>query len=94
VEDLKTKKAWFEANQARVTAENITKAEADIRRLASGAKFEGKTSTPISATELTPSDGGGEIPAEPPQSSDLPNTTLLSGEIQEKLEVVQEQEVA
>jgi hypothetical protein len=35
VEDLNTKKAWFEANQARVTAENIAKAEADIQRLTS-----------------------------------------------------------
>lgn len=33
VEDLKTKKAWFEANQARVTKENITKADAEIKRL-------------------------------------------------------------
>jgi hypothetical protein len=27
IEDLKTKKAWFEANQERTTAENIAKAE-------------------------------------------------------------------
>ncbi|SRR6266478_1241843 len=33
VEDLKTKKAWFEANQARVTAEAIAKVEAEIQRL-------------------------------------------------------------
>ena len=33
--DLNTKKVWFEANQARVTAENIAKAEADIQRLTS-----------------------------------------------------------
>ena len=33
IEDLNTKKVWFEANQARVTAENIAKAEADIQRL-------------------------------------------------------------
>ncbi|KAI9512183.1 hypothetical protein F5148DRAFT_1273820 [Russula earlei] len=33
VEDLKTKKAWFEANQARTTAEAIAKAEAEIQRL-------------------------------------------------------------
>ena len=36
VEDLKTKKAWFEANQARVTAEAIAKAEAEIQRLTKG----------------------------------------------------------
>jgi len=36
VEDLKMKKAWFEANQAGVTAEAISKAEAEIRRLTLG----------------------------------------------------------
>ncbi len=36
VEDLKTKKAWFEANQARVTTEAIAKAEAEIQRLMKG----------------------------------------------------------
>ena len=36
VEDLKTKKAWFEANQARVTAEAVAKAEAEIQRLTKG----------------------------------------------------------
>lgn len=33
VEDLNTKKAWFEANQARITAENVAKAEENIQRL-------------------------------------------------------------
>ncbi|KAJ7890794.1 hypothetical protein B0H13DRAFT_1514296, partial [Mycena leptocephala] len=33
IDDLKTKKEWFEANQARVTAENIAKAEAEIKAL-------------------------------------------------------------
>ncbi|GJJ07457.1 hypothetical protein Clacol_001659 [Clathrus columnatus] len=36
VEDLKTKKAWFEANQETVTAENIAKVEAKIKRLING----------------------------------------------------------
>jgi hypothetical protein len=35
IDDLNTKKVWFEANQARVTAENVAKAEADILRLTS-----------------------------------------------------------
>lgn len=38
VEDLKTKKTWFEANQARVTAENIKKAESEIQRLTNTVK--------------------------------------------------------
>ncbi|RXW25301.1 hypothetical protein EST38_g618 [Candolleomyces aberdarensis] len=33
IEDLQTKKAWFEANQERVTAENIAKAKARIEQL-------------------------------------------------------------
>jgi len=36
VEDLKTKKAWFEANQACMTAEAMAKAEAEIQRLTKG----------------------------------------------------------
>ncbi|KAJ7283644.1 hypothetical protein C8J57DRAFT_1432694 [Mycena rebaudengoi] len=38
IEDLKTKKEWYAANQARVTAENIAKAEAEIKSLTSAAK--------------------------------------------------------
>ncbi|KAJ6539353.1 hypothetical protein B0H19DRAFT_355895 [Mycena capillaripes] len=38
IEDLKTKKEWFEANQARVTAENIAKAQAEIKALNAAAK--------------------------------------------------------
>ncbi|KAG8821709.1 hypothetical protein FRC17_009754, partial [Serendipita sp. 399] len=42
IEDLKTKKAWYQANQARVTKENIAKAEAEIEKLnkATAAKAE------------------------------------------------------
>ena len=36
IEDLKTKKAWFEANQARMTAEAMARAEAEIQRLMKG----------------------------------------------------------
>ncbi|KAK0190914.1 hypothetical protein F5146DRAFT_1223725 [Armillaria mellea] len=47
ITDLQTKKAWFEANQARVTAENIAKAEAEIKRL---------SAKEVAATpEITPS---------------------------------------
>ena len=38
IEDLKRKKASYEADQARVTAENIAKAEAQIERLTIAAK--------------------------------------------------------
>lgn len=33
VKDLETKRDWFRANQAKVTAENIAKAEAEIKKL-------------------------------------------------------------
>jgi hypothetical protein len=89
IDDLKTKKAWFEANQARVTAENISKAEADIKRLANPTK-EIKT-------EVLPPNGGGGHPAEPastPKVVDLPSTTVPSAEAVDKLEVAQELEGA
>uniref|UniRef100_D8PNX8 Nuclear segregation protein Bfr1 n=1 Tax=Schizophyllum commune (strain H4-8 / FGSC 9210) TaxID=578458 RepID=D8PNX8_SCHCM len=38
IEDLGTKKAWFEANQKRVTAENVARAEAEIKRLTGKAE--------------------------------------------------------
>jgi hypothetical protein len=70
IEDLKTKKAWFEANQARITKENVEKAEAEIARL---TKQEPKASqtptmTPSEAetptSETAPSDLGNENPTE------------------------------
>lgn len=42
IEDLQTKKAWFEANQDRVTAENIAKAKARIEKL---SQEEAKSTT-------------------------------------------------
>ncbi|KAF7352784.1 Nuclear segregation protein bfr1 [Mycena venus] len=61
IEDLKTKKEWFEANQARVTAENIAKAEAEIKALNAAAK-EAKL-------EETTANGGA---ASPSQVADSP----------------------
>lgn len=57
VEDLKIKKSWFEANQSRVTAENVAKAEADIKRLTGGTKSGAKGDEPLSAIAL-PSPNG------------------------------------
>ena len=70
VSDLQTKKAWFEANQARVTQENISKAEAEIQRLLGGS---GKGAVESHATSSsnsvkgidTPPNGTGESPPEP-----------------------------
>lgn len=72
VEDLNTKKTWFEANQPRVTAENIAKAEAEIVRLMgkSGKASTTETSTGIETpvSDVAPSntdDGESAEPAEP-----------------------------
>jgi hypothetical protein len=83
IEDLKTKKAWFEANQARQTAENLAKAEAEIRRLTNGAKSNGKRNVTVS-----PPNGGGE-PSEPAPTSSGGATPRIDDEVEEKLEEVQ-----
>lgn len=94
VEDLKTKKAWFVANQARVTAENKAKAEEQIKRLV------GKSATadkPVS-DDLTPPNGGGELPSEPaptPAVEDVPRSLPVpDDEVEEKLQSVEESEDA
>ncbi|KAF6762118.1 nuclear segregation protein Bfr1 [Ephemerocybe angulata] len=53
VEDLKTKKAWFEANQDRVTAENIAKANARIQKLDEKATEASPADAPASPAEPT-----------------------------------------
>ncbi|KXN86279.1 hypothetical protein AN958_10141 [Leucoagaricus sp. SymC.cos] len=74
IKDLNTKKEWFEANQARVTKENIEKAEAEIARLtrqepkASIAATPSGAETPIS--EVAPSNAESEKPAEEDASVD------------------------
>ncbi|KAH9853443.1 hypothetical protein C2E23DRAFT_884625 [Lenzites betulinus] len=99
IEDLKTKKAWFEANQARVTAENKARAEAEIRRLVGKPAVDGgnDASPPAAASgDIAPPNGGAEHPAEPaptPAVSSLPSTAVPAGPVDEKLESVQEQAV-
>lgn len=91
VEDLKTKKAWYEANQARVTAENKAKAEKEIERLTGHSN---KVTIPVS-DDLTPPNGGSEQPAEPaptPAISDVTSVPVPDDEVAEKLESVQEAE--
>lgn len=61
VEDLKTKKAWYEANQAQVTAENIAKAEAQIQRLTGAAKPESQAEGLQASVD---SNGGADTPVE------------------------------
>jgi len=92
IEDLKNKKAWFESNQARVTAENKEKAEARIRQLT--GKADRKVDVPAS-DDLIPPNGGGERPAEPaptPKVVDLPSMAVPSDGVAEKLETIEEQQ--
>ncbi|KAF9568894.1 hypothetical protein CPC08DRAFT_702012 [Agrocybe pediades] len=84
IEDLTTKKLWFEANQDRVTAENVAKAQAEIKRL---TKSEASEPPIVKA----------EIPAEPQPTPvvGVTESPLASEDVVEELEVVQEeQEVA
>lgn len=97
VEDLNTKKAWFQANQDRVTSENKAKAEADIRRILGNKSTAAKDSiSAVSSTaELAPPNGGAEHPAEPaptPAATDSPVTAVPSEEVVDKLESVAEQQ--
>ncbi|KAF9055283.1 hypothetical protein BDZ89DRAFT_975662 [Hymenopellis radicata] len=80
IEDLTTKKNWFQANQDRVTKENIAKAEAQILKLAASAK------------EITPEVP--LEPYSTPISADIPNAAVPSEEVDAKLEAVEEQESA
>ncbi|THH11731.1 hypothetical protein EW145_g449 [Phellinidium pouzarii] len=90
IEDLKTKKAWFEANQARVTAENVAKAEANISKLMNGSKTD--------VSPDTPSNGSGEKPAEPtstPATQNGPAAGISASDVDEQMEAeIQEETVA
>ncbi|KAF9075789.1 hypothetical protein BDP27DRAFT_1256552 [Rhodocollybia butyracea] len=86
IENLKTKKEWFEGNQARQTASNIAKAEAEILRLTGSSK---DVQSPEIVDDLTPPNGGGERPASPaptPSSSDPTSLPVPSEEVDDKLE--------
>jgi hypothetical protein len=96
VEDLKTKKAWYEANQARVTKEKMTKAEAEILRITSGNKHAALRSENDHAS-LEPPNGVAEVPLEPAPThldKDIPSTEVEAEEVMDKLDYVQEEETA
>lgn len=85
IEDLNTKRAWFEANQGRVTADNIAKAQAEITRL-------NKSETP--SDDINPPNGSGENPPEPtptPKVGDI-SAPVPSEAVTDKLEEVKEEE--
>ena len=57
VEDLKTKKAWFETNQMLATKDKIAKAEVEIKKI---LKSVGKDAN----GDAAPADGDDEVPAD------------------------------
>ena len=83
VEDLKTKKAWFEANQELATKDKIAKAELDIKRILKnvGRDVNG---------DPAPANGDDEIPADSAPASvkgDTPDVVIPVEEVVEKTEV-------
>jgi hypothetical protein len=92
VEDLKTKKAWFEANQVRVTTEAIAKAEAEIQRLTKG-KGDGAASASASQEDDGPGKDSAEASAE--SATALKATYESSSDVEPaKAEELQETEAA
>ena len=84
VEDLKTKKAWFEANQELTTKERIAKAELEIKRI---LKSVGKDTN----GDAAPANGEGEVPADSAPASvtdDALDVVAPAEEAVEKLEEV------
>ncbi|KAF8655291.1 hypothetical protein AX16_003190 [Volvariella volvacea WC 439] len=75
IQDLSIKKAWFEANQARVTAENIAKAEAEIKRL------NGED------TEMSNDGAGGAAESEPTPVVDPTTPGVPASEVAEQPQV-------
>ena len=83
VEDLKTKRAWFEANQELATKDKIAKAELDIKRI---LKNVGKDVN----GDAAPANGDDEIPADFAPASvkgDTPDVVVPAEEVVEKTEV-------
>ncbi|KAF7790816.1 hypothetical protein EIP86_001773 [Pleurotus ostreatoroseus] len=79
VADLQTKKAWFEANQARATAEAKAKAEKEIHRLI--GKYEHADATPSPAE---PNGEGAELAEATPEAAkeaeEKPEAEAVAGE--------------
>lgn len=89
IEDLNTKKAWFEANQARVTSENKAKAEAEIRRIL-GNKADAKENGAVSTDALSPPNGGAEHSTEPTVTDGV-DSAVASEAAEDKAENAEEQ---
>ncbi|KAG8718902.1 hypothetical protein FRC08_004121, partial [Ceratobasidium sp. 394] len=91
IADLQKKKDWYVANQKRVTAEKIAKADEEIRRLEALAG-NGTDGNGLSAEVPN---GNGENPPEPeptPTAAKDISTEVPSEQVDEKLEEVKEAE--
>ena len=78
VEDLKTKKAWFEVNQELATKDRIAKAEVEIKKI---LKSVGKDAN----GDAAPADGDDEIPADSVPTSvegDVPDAVTPAEDIE------------
>ena len=76
VDDLKTKKAWFEANQEVATKDQIAKAEVEIKKILKRVGRDANGDAP-------PADGDNGAPADPAPASlwgDAPASASLWGE--------------
>ena len=70
IEDLKTKKAWFEANQELTTKEKVAKAEVEIQRILKNFKKD-------THRDAAPADGDGvevhgDVPVDPTPEPEAP----------------------
>ncbi|KAF8351451.1 hypothetical protein F5887DRAFT_1058314 [Amanita rubescens] len=90
IEDLKTKKMWFEANQARTTAESIAKAEAEVKLLTKETPAE---PVPTPQTDLWVETPQTNLWVETPQTNLWVDNTSTN-EMVDKLDTVLEHEAA
>lgn len=68
IEDLKTKKIWFEANQELASKEKVAKAEVEIQRILKGVKKDTNNDVvpaDVVPADAVPADGNEEVPADP-----------------------------
>jgi len=68
IEDLKTKRVWFEANQELASKEKVAKAEVEIQRILKGVKKDTNNDVvpaDVVPADAVPADGDEEVPADP-----------------------------
>ncbi|KAF9646030.1 hypothetical protein BDM02DRAFT_375296 [Thelephora ganbajun] len=86
VEDLKTKKTWFEANQELATKEKIAKVEVDIKRILGNVREN-------TNSDFAPANGDGEVPADSAPASERGDTPDAAVPVEEAVEAPEEVKV-